>query len=41
MGEVSFHGVFPYLVSPLHEDGEVNAEVLPRLLLNDNFNGVN
>jgi dihydrodipicolinate synthase/N-acetylneuraminate lyase len=27
----SFHGVFPYLVSPLDASGEVNAEVLSRL----------
>jgi dihydrodipicolinate synthase/N-acetylneuraminate lyase len=26
-----FHGVFPYLVSPLHATGEVNADVLARL----------
>jgi 4-hydroxy-tetrahydrodipicolinate synthase len=26
-----FHGVFPYLVSPVHASGEVNAEVLTRL----------
>jgi dihydrodipicolinate synthase/N-acetylneuraminate lyase len=27
----TFHGVFPYLVSPLDASGEVNAEVLSRL----------
>ena len=26
-----FHGVFPYLVSPIHENGEVNADVLAHL----------
>jgi 4-hydroxy-tetrahydrodipicolinate synthase len=31
MNEVKFHGVFPYLVSPVHETGEVNADVLARL----------
>lgn len=31
MSEARFHGVFPYLVSPIHESGEVNAEVLARL----------
>ncbi len=31
MSEAGFHGVFPYLVSPVHESGEVNAEVLARL----------
>ena len=31
MIDASFHGVFPYLVSPIHESGEVNAEVLGRL----------
>jgi 4-hydroxy-tetrahydrodipicolinate synthase len=31
MNEAYFHGVFPYLVSPLHESGEVNANVLARL----------
>ena len=31
MSEANFHGVFPYLVSPVHETGEVNAEVLARL----------
>jgi len=31
MSEAYFHGVFPYLVSPVHETGEVNAEVLARL----------
>lgn len=31
MNDAPFHGVFPYLVSPLHEAGEVNAEVLARL----------
>ena len=31
MSEVKFHGVFPYLVSPVHESGEVNAKVLARL----------
>lgn len=32
MSEVGFHGVFPYLVSPLHDDGRVNREVLARLV---------
>lgn len=31
MNEAYFHGVFPYLVSPVHETGEVNAKVLERL----------
>jgi 4-hydroxy-tetrahydrodipicolinate synthase len=31
MSEASFHGVFPYIVSPVHESGEVNAGVLSRL----------
>ena len=31
MNEAYFHGVFPYLVSPVHETGEVNADVLARL----------
>jgi 4-hydroxy-tetrahydrodipicolinate synthase len=31
MSEARFHGVFPYVVSPVHESGEVDAEVLARL----------
>jgi 4-hydroxy-tetrahydrodipicolinate synthase len=31
MSEARFHGVFPYVVSPVRESGEVNAEVLARL----------
>src|SRR3970040_1788871 len=31
MSDARFHGVFPYVVSPVHESGEVNAEVLARL----------
>jgi len=31
MAQASFHGVFPYVVSPLHPAGEVNAPVLARL----------
>ena len=31
MSEARFHGVFPYVVSPLHSSGEVNAAVLARL----------
>jgi dihydrodipicolinate synthase/N-acetylneuraminate lyase len=31
MTEARFHGVFPYVVSPVHASGEVNAEVLGRL----------
>jgi len=31
MAEATFHGVFPYLVSPLSESGEVKADVLARL----------
>lgn len=31
MSEIQFHGVFPYVVSPVHESGEVNADVLARL----------
>lgn len=28
----SFHGVFPYLVSPVHSDGQIRTEVLARLV---------
>ena len=31
MAEAGFHGVFPYIVSPLQPSGEVNAPVLTRL----------
>lgn len=31
MSDGGFHGVFPYLVSPIRPDGEVDAEVLARL----------
>jgi len=31
MSEAKFHGVFPYLVSPVHKNGEVDADVLARL----------
>lgn len=31
MSEAGFHGVFPYLVSPLRESGEVDAPILERL----------
>ena len=31
MSEARFHGVFPYVVSPVHETGEVDADVLARL----------
>jgi dihydrodipicolinate synthase/N-acetylneuraminate lyase len=31
MSESDFYGVFPYLVSPIDETGEVNADVLARL----------
>jgi 4-hydroxy-tetrahydrodipicolinate synthase len=31
MNEKTFHGVWPYLVSPIYESGEVNADVLARL----------
>jgi dihydrodipicolinate synthase/N-acetylneuraminate lyase len=31
MSEARFHGVFPYIVSPVHETGEVNTDVLARL----------
>jgi 4-hydroxy-tetrahydrodipicolinate synthase len=31
MADAGFHGVFPYLVSPIGADGEVKAEVLARL----------
>ena len=31
MNEANFHGVFPYLVSPVDETGEVNANVLESL----------
>jgi dihydrodipicolinate synthase/N-acetylneuraminate lyase len=43
MTELRFHGVFPYLVSPVHESGEVNAEVLGRLcddLINAGVHGL-
>jgi 4-hydroxy-tetrahydrodipicolinate synthase len=31
MSEARFHGVFPYVVSPIDESGEVKADVLARL----------
>ena len=31
MNEARFHGVFPYVVSPVRNSGEVNADVLSRL----------
>ena len=31
MNETRFHGVFPYVVSPIHASGEVDADVLARL----------
>ena len=31
MNEARFHGVFPYVVSPVRKSGEVNADVLSRL----------
>ena len=31
MKEAQFHGVFPYLVSPLDDAGGVKADVLARL----------
>lgn len=31
MSEAGFHGVFPYLVSPMRESGEVDAPILERL----------
>lgn len=31
MNEADFHGVFPYIVSPVHASGEINAPVLARL----------
>lgn len=31
MSPPDFHGVFPYLVSPVREDGEIDADVLARL----------
>jgi len=31
MDQKAFHGVFPYLVSPIKESGEVDADVLTRL----------
>jgi 4-hydroxy-tetrahydrodipicolinate synthase len=34
MSQADFHGVFPYLVSPLDDAGEVNAPVLARLCEN-------
>jgi 4-hydroxy-tetrahydrodipicolinate synthase len=32
MKHANFHGVFPYLVSPIRDDGQVNTEVLTRLV---------
>jgi len=34
MSENGFHGVFPYLVSPVLEDGDIDAQVLTRLCEN-------
>jgi 4-hydroxy-tetrahydrodipicolinate synthase len=31
MSDARFHGVFPYVVSPVRESGEIDAEVLARL----------
>ena len=31
MKQTSFHGVFPYIVSPIDDSGEVKAAVLARL----------
>lgn len=31
-GQQEFHGVFPYLVSPVDDDGQVKADVLARLI---------
>ncbi len=31
VSEARFHGVFPYLVSPVHQSGEVDADVLGRV----------
>lgn len=31
MSDAHFHGVFPYVVTPVHDSGEVDAEVLGRL----------
>lgn len=31
MNKTTFHGVFPYLVSPIHESGEVKSDVLTQL----------
>ena len=31
MTDANFHGVFPYLVSPIDASGEVKADVLERL----------
>ena len=43
MDQKSFHGVFPYLVSPIDESGEVDADVLMRLcedLINAGVHGL-
>ncbi len=32
MKDPGFHGVFPYLVSPIGDDGRVNTAVLERLV---------
>ena len=31
MSGSAFHGVFPYIVSPVKENGEIHSEVLSRL----------
>ena len=43
MSQASFHGVFPYLVSPIHPSGNVESEVLARLcddLINAGVHGL-
>ena len=43
MSDIDFHGVFPYIVSPVHKSGEVHTEVLARLsddLIRDGVHGL-
>ena len=43
MTDANFHGVFPYLVSPIDTSGEVKADVLARLcddLINAGVHGL-
>ncbi len=31
MNKTDFHGIYPYLVPPLHENGKLNGRILERL----------